>query len=65
MDNEKSLKKFGKHCINNNQTSLKKRKLSCEKRVQIVFNKKSTFDKIDIDSLELYGQIMASRYGKI
>ncbi len=65
MDNKKSLKKFGKHCINYNQTSLKKRKLSCEKRVQIVFNKKLTFDKIDIDSLELYRQIMASRYGKI
>ncbi len=65
MDNETFLKKLAQHCINNNQNSLKKRKVSCEKKVQIVFKGKSTFDKIDIESLKLYRQIMISRYGKI
>ena len=65
MDNETFLKKLAQHCINNNQNSLKKRKVSCEKKVQIVFKSKSTFDKIDIESLKLYRQIMISRYGEI
>ena len=49
----------------NKQNSLKKRKVSCAKKVQIVFKGKSTFDKIDIESLKLYRQIMISGYGKI
>ena len=65
MDNETFLKKLAQHCMNNKQNSLKKRKVSCVKKVQIVFNGKSTFDKIDIESLKLYRQIMISRYGKI
>lgn len=65
MDNETFLKKLAQHCRNNNQISFKKRKLSCAKKVQIVFKSKSTLDKVDIESLKLYRQIMTSRYGKI
>ena len=65
MDNETFLKKLAQHCRNNNQFSFKKRKLSCAKKVQIVFKSKSTINKIDIESLKLYRKIMISRYGKI
>lgn len=65
MDNETFLKKLAQHCMNNNQNSLKKRKSSCAKKVQIVFKSKSTINKIDLESLKLYRQIMISRYGKI
>ena len=65
MNNETFLKKLAQHSMNNKQNSLIKRKVSCAKKVQIVFKGKSTFDKIDIESLKLYRQIMISRYSKI
>ena len=54
MDNKTFLKKLAQHCMNNNQNSLKKRKLGCAKKVQIVFKSKLTINKIDIESLKLY-----------
>ncbi len=36
-----------------------------QSKVQIVMRKKTTLNHIDINSLNLYREIMGSRYGKI
>ena len=66
MDNKTYLKELAKHAQRN--TSSAKREDSNHKKVQIkIFTKEETherlFDSIDINSLELYAEMMADRYG--
>ena len=66
MDQKTFLKEMVKHAQRN--TTNTKREDSNQKKVQIkMFKKEETherlFDSIDINSLELYAEMMADRYG--
>ena len=66
MDNKTYLKEIAKHAQRN--TSSTKREDSNLKKVQIKTFKKAEvherlFDSIDINSLELYAEMMRDRYG--
>ena len=66
MDQKTYLKEMAKHAQRN--TTNTKREDSNQKKVQIkMFKKEETherlFDSIDINSLELYAEMMRDRYG--
>ena len=64
MDNKTYLKELAKHAQRN--TSSTKRKDSNQKKVQVKFIKEeSIFDQIDVESLELFREMMADRYGRL
>ena len=64
MDKETYLKEMAKHAQRN--TSSTKREDSNQKKVQVKFIKEaSIFDQIDIESLALFREMMADRYGSI
>ena len=61
MDNKTYLKEMAKHAQRN--TSSIKREDSNQKKVQVKFIKEaSIFDKIDVESLALFREMMADRY---
>ena len=65
MDQKTFLKEMVKHAQRN--TTYSKRKDSNQKKVQVkMFKKEETterlFDSIDINSLELYAEMMRDRY---
>ena len=62
MDQKTYLKEMAKHAQRN--TSSRKREDSNQKKVQVKFSKEaSIFDQIDIESLALFREMMADRYG--
>ena len=64
MDQKTYLKEMAKHAQRN--TSSTKREDSNQKKVQVKFIKEaSIFDQIDIESLALFREMMADRYGSI
>ena len=64
MDQKTYLKELAKHAQRN--TSSTKREDSNQKKVQVKFIKEaSIFDQIDIESLALFREMMADRYGSI
>ena len=61
MDNKTYLKEMAKHAQRN--TSNTKRDDSNQKKVQVKFIKEeSIFDQIDVESLELFREMMTDRY---
>ena len=64
MDNKTYLKEIAKHAQRN--TSSKKREDSNQKKVQVKFIKEeSIFNQIDFESLALFREMMADRYGRL
>ncbi len=68
MDNETYLKEMAKHAQRNN-TNIK-REDSNQKKIQVkTFKVEGEYERlmatIDINSLELYRQMMADRYGNL
>ena len=64
MDNKTYLKEMAKHAQRN--TSSRKREASNQKQVQVKFIKEaSIFDQIDVESLALFREMMADRYGSL
>ena len=64
MDNKTYLKELAKHAQRN--TSSRKREDSNKKKVQVKFSKEaSIFDQIDAESLALFREMMADRYGSL
>ena len=64
MDNKTFLKEMAKHAQRN--TSSRKREASNQKKVQVKFIKEaSIFDQIDVESLALFREMMADRYGRL
>ena len=63
MDNETYLKEMAKHA-QRNTTNPKENTLN-QKKIQISMYKKTKIEDLDIDSLELYRQMMADRYGAL
>jgi len=64
MDNKTFLKEMAKHAQRN--TSSTKREASNQKKVQVKFIKEaSIFDQIDVESLALFREMMADRYGRL
>ena len=64
MDNKTFLKEMAKHAQRN--TSSIKREASNQKKVQVKFIKEaSIFDQIDVESLALFREMMADRYGRL
>jgi len=64
MDNKTFLREMAKHAQRN--TSSIKREASNQKKVQVKFIKEaSIFDQIDVESLALYREMMAARYGRL
>jgi len=64
MDNKTYLKEMAKHAQRN--TSSRKREASNQKKVQVKFIKEaSIFDQIDVESLALFREMMADRYGRL
>ena len=68
MDNETYLKEIAKHAQRNN-TNIK-REDSNQKKIQVkTFKVEGEYERlmatIDINSLELYRQMMADRYGNL
>ena len=64
MDNKTYLKEMAKHAQRN--TSSTKREASNQKKVQVKFFKEaSIFDHIDFESLALFREMMADRYGRL
>ena len=64
MDNKTYLKEMAKHAQRN--TSSIKREASNQKKVQVKFiNEASIFDQIDVESLALFREMMADRYGSL
>ena len=64
MDNKTYLKELAKHAQRN--TSSTKREASNQKKVQVKFSKEaSIFDQIDVESLALFREMMADRYGSL
>ena len=61
MDNKTFLKEMAKHAQRN--TTNTKREDSNQKKIQVKFIKEeSIFDQIDVESLALFGEMMADRY---
>jgi len=64
MDNKTYLKEMAKHAQRN--TSSTKREASNQKKVHVKFIKEaSIFDHIDFESLALFREMMADRYGRL
>ena len=64
MDNKTFLKEMAKHAQRN--TTSRKREASNQKKVQVRFVKEaSIFDQIDVESLALFREMMADRYGSL
>ena len=64
MDQKTYLKEMAKHAQRN--TTNTKREDSNQKKVQIKFSKEaSIFDQIDVESLALFREMMADRYGRL
>ena len=64
MDNKTYLKEMAKHAQRN--TSSIKREASNQKKVHVKFIKEaSIFDQIDVESLALFREMMADRYGSL
>ena len=64
MDNKTFLREMAKHAQRN--TSSTKREASNQKKVQVKFSKEaSIFDQIDVESLALFREMMADRYGRL
>jgi len=64
MDNKTFLREMAKHAQRN--TSSIKREASNQKKVQVKFiNEASIFDQIDVESLALFREMMADRYGSL
>ena len=64
MDNKTFLKEMAKHAQRN--TSSTKREASNQKKVHVKFIKEaSIFDHIDFESLALFREMMADRYGRL
>jgi hypothetical protein len=64
MDNKTFLKEMAKHAQRN--TSSTKREASNQKKVHVKFIKEaSIFDQIDVESLALFREMMADRYGRL
>ena len=62
MDQKTYLKEMAKHAQRN--TTNTKREDSNQKKVQVKFSKEaSIFDQIDAESLALFREMMADRYG--
>ena len=61
MDQETYLKELAKH-VQRNTTNPKSNQDSNQKQVQISMHKETKMEEIDLDSLELYRQMMADRY---
>ena len=62
MDQKTYLKEMAKHAHRN--TTNTKREDSNQKKVQVKFSKEaSIFDQIDVESLALFREMMADRYG--
>ena len=62
MDQKTYLKEMAKHAQRN--TTNTKREDSNQKKVQVKFFKEaSIFDQIDVESLALFREMMADRYG--
>jgi len=64
MDQETYLKELAKH-VQRNTTNPKENQDSNQKQVQISMHKETKMEEIDLDSLELYRQMMADRYHKL
>ena len=64
MDQKTYLKEMAKHAQRN--TTNTKREDSNQKKVQVKFSKEaSIFDQIDVESLALFREMMADRYGRL
>ena len=64
MDQKTYLKEMAKHAQRN--TSSTKREASNQKKVHVKFIKEaSIFDHIDFESLALFREMMADRYGRL
>ena len=64
MDQKTYLKEMAKHAQRN--TTNTKREDSNQKKVQVKFSKEaSIFDQIDVESLALFREMMADRYGSL
>jgi hypothetical protein len=61
MDNETYLKEMAKHA-QRNTTNPKENTLN-QKKIQVSMYKKTKIEDLDIDSLELYRQMMVDRFG--